>query len=166
MSQRIRRAGIATVMVGVLAACSSGPTGDTGSNGPGGVGAGTTAVAGRVPAGTDGVTDIPAGTLLPQLDALPPATLTAEEQAGLIWMREEEKLAHDVYAALYDTWNTPIFKEHRRRRADPHRCGQGAAGPLRDATRPQGQPPGRSPPLRATLYTGWSPRAARRRWPR
>jgi hypothetical protein len=30
------------------------------------------------------------------------ATLSAEEQAGLLYMREEEKLAHDVYMALYE----------------------------------------------------------------
>jgi len=32
---------------------------------------------------------------------VPPATLSAEEIAGLKYMREEEKLAHDVYVFLY-----------------------------------------------------------------
>ncbi|MBN1523785.1 MAG: DUF2202 domain-containing protein [Spirochaetales bacterium] len=36
--------------------------------------------------------------------------LTMEEQQGILQMREEEKLARDVYLALYDTWNIPIFK--------------------------------------------------------
>jgi hypothetical protein len=31
------------------------------------------------------------------------------EELGLIKMREEEKLARDVYATLYDVWEMPIF---------------------------------------------------------
>ncbi len=37
-------------------------------------------------------------------------TLTEDEVAGLLFMREEEKLARDVYLALYDQWGQPIFK--------------------------------------------------------
>ena len=37
-------------------------------------------------------------------------SLTADEAAGLAFMREEEKLAHDVYAALYEKWGLPVFK--------------------------------------------------------
>jgi len=37
-------------------------------------------------------------------------TLTEDETAGLLFMREEEKLAHDVYLALYEQWGQPIFK--------------------------------------------------------
>ncbi len=42
---------------------------------------------------------------------IPVATtpLTAEETATLQFMREEEKLARDVYAALYKKWNLRIF---------------------------------------------------------
>jgi hypothetical protein len=36
--------------------------------------------------------------------------LSAEEIAGLLWMREEEKLAHDVYVALYERWGMAIFE--------------------------------------------------------
>jgi hypothetical protein len=36
--------------------------------------------------------------------------LTAEEVSGLLYMREEEKLARDVYLALYEMWNVPIFE--------------------------------------------------------
>lgn len=41
----------------------------------------------------------------------PPATtaLTAEESADLQFMREEEKLARDVYRTLYAEWGTRIF---------------------------------------------------------
>ena len=36
--------------------------------------------------------------------------LTAEEIDSLIFMREEEKLAQDVYLAMYDLWGLSIFK--------------------------------------------------------
>jgi hypothetical protein len=36
-------------------------------------------------------------------------TLTADEKADLIFMREEEKLARDVYLTLHDIWGTPVF---------------------------------------------------------
>jgi hypothetical protein len=36
--------------------------------------------------------------------------LSEEEANGLIFMREEEKLAHDVYLALYDRWSLPVFQ--------------------------------------------------------
>lgn len=35
----------------------------------------------------------------------PPAALSAAESATLLWMREEEKLAHDVYVALDAQWD-------------------------------------------------------------
>ncbi|MFK5856736.1 MAG: DUF2202 domain-containing protein [Bacteroidota bacterium] len=35
--------------------------------------------------------------------------ITEEEEAGLLFMREEEKLAHDVYVYLFDLWNIPVF---------------------------------------------------------
>ncbi len=38
-------------------------------------------------------------------DALP----TPEEQAGLAYMREEEKLAGDVYRAMFELWGLTIF---------------------------------------------------------
>jgi len=46
-------------------------------------------------------------------DGLAPApstlTLSAEETAGLTYMREEEKLAHDVYVYLYGLWADNVF---------------------------------------------------------
>lgn len=36
--------------------------------------------------------------------------LSEEESAGLIFMREEEKLAHDVYITLYEQWGLPVFQ--------------------------------------------------------
>jgi hypothetical protein len=35
---------------------------------------------------------------------------TTAEIDGIMLMREEEKLARDVYLTLYDVWNQPIFK--------------------------------------------------------
>ncbi|MCK9606338.1 MAG: DUF2202 domain-containing protein [Methylomonas sp.] len=37
--------------------------------------------------------------------------LTEAEEATLLWMREEEKLARDVYLTLYKLWNKPVFAE-------------------------------------------------------
>jgi hypothetical protein len=41
--------------------------------------------------------------------ATPVAALSPEEIAGLKFMREEEKLAHDVYVALYSVWGAQVF---------------------------------------------------------
>jgi hypothetical protein len=45
-----------------------------------------------------------------EYSAVQSGTLTEEEAGGLLFMREEEKLAHDVYMALYELWGQPIFK--------------------------------------------------------
>jgi hypothetical protein len=41
---------------------------------------------------------------------LPASALNADETAALLYMREEEKLARDVYNALYTTWGQPTFQ--------------------------------------------------------
>ena len=38
-----------------------------------------------------------------------PAVLTDSEADGLAFMREEEKLAHDLYVALADQYGLPVF---------------------------------------------------------
>ncbi len=43
------------------------------------------------------------------IDALPKEELSDDELAGIIFMREEEKLAHDVYKKLYESWNRQVF---------------------------------------------------------
>lgn len=54
-------------------------------------------------------------TLVPAREALAAGqhaattTLTAQEKSDLIFMREEEKLARDVYLTLYDVWGTPVL---------------------------------------------------------
>ncbi|MBN1450422.1 MAG: DUF2202 domain-containing protein [Anaerolineales bacterium] len=40
---------------------------------------------------------------------VPASDLSPEETAALLFMREEEKLARDVYNALYEVWGQPTF---------------------------------------------------------
>ena len=42
------------------------------------------------------------------------APLATEEVDDLLWMREEEKMARDVYLALYDIWQDRIFNNIAR----------------------------------------------------
>ena len=44
-----------------------------------------------------------------QINNFPKEALNADEIKSLTIMREEEKLAHDVYIALYNKWNVPVF---------------------------------------------------------
>lgn len=43
------------------------------------------------------------------IDQAPVEPLSAEETAGVVFMREEEKLARDVYLQLFDLWGVNIF---------------------------------------------------------
>ncbi len=43
-----------------------------------------------------------------------PSPLSDEEIAGLTFMREEEKLARDVYLTLYETWGSQVFNNIAR----------------------------------------------------
>jgi len=44
------------------------------------------------------------------ITTIPASDLSAEESASLLYMREEEKLARDVYNALYTVWGQPTFQ--------------------------------------------------------
>lgn len=44
------------------------------------------------------------------ITGIPASDLNAEETAALLFMREEEKLARDVYNALYAVWGQPTFQ--------------------------------------------------------
>ncbi len=44
------------------------------------------------------------------INSLPKEKLSAAEKKNLTYMRQEEKLARDVYEALGEKWNLPIFK--------------------------------------------------------
>jgi hypothetical protein len=94
--RRVSRIAIAAIAALALTACSSGQGGSGAGGGPSQV-------------GSDGATNIGGSVLQTQIDALPTATLTAAEGAGLLRMREEEKLAHDVYVALNDKWHLQVF---------------------------------------------------------
>lgn len=48
-------------------------------------------------------------TLVSQINALPSEPLSDAEINSLVLMREEEKLARDVYRTLYDKWGATIF---------------------------------------------------------
>ncbi|MGM0541897.1 MAG: DUF2202 domain-containing protein [Pseudomonadota bacterium] len=43
------------------------------------------------------------------IEASPIEAISSDEEAGLIFMREEEKLARDVYLTLYDIWGLKVF---------------------------------------------------------
>ena len=51
----------------------------------------------------------PVGSTAP-VAATAASELTDDEVAGLLWMREEEQLAHDVYVVLGDLWGLRIFE--------------------------------------------------------
>ena len=57
----------------------------------------------------DGSTSFDEPTLHSTIEQMPLAVLSAEEAAGILYMREEEKLARDVYYRLYEQWDLPIF---------------------------------------------------------
>lgn len=48
------------------------------------------------------------------LDAIDESPLSVAEKEGILFMREEEKLARDVYNHLFETWNIPIFRNIAR----------------------------------------------------
>ena len=50
----------------------------------------------------------------PHLVQTSSGTLSEDERTGLLFMREEEKLAHDIYLALYAEWQLPIFQNIAR----------------------------------------------------
>jgi hypothetical protein len=59
------------------------------------------------PSGNTGVDEAALGAAL---SPIPAGTLSDTEAEGLLYMREEEKLARDVYLALYEKWGLPVFQ--------------------------------------------------------
>lgn len=57
----------------------------------------------------DGNSTFGSSTLGTALAALPNEALNTSEQTSLVYMREEEKLAGDVYARLYAAWGLKVF---------------------------------------------------------
>ncbi len=52
---------------------------------------------------------VPAVAPVTSVSAESGGLITPEEQEALLYMREEEKLEHDVYSALYTIWQLPLF---------------------------------------------------------
>jgi len=50
------------------------------------------------------------GSLASFVSRMPAQPLSLKEKKGLLKMTEEEKLARDVYKALYKKWKMPVFK--------------------------------------------------------
>lgn len=48
------------------------------------------------------------------LASMPLQDLNTDETSNLLFMREEEKLARDVYLTLYEQWNLPAFRNIAR----------------------------------------------------
>lgn len=57
----------------------------------------------------EGYTSINTENLEQTIPTTQSLTLTDAEKEDLLYMREEEKLARDVYIKLYEKWNVPIF---------------------------------------------------------
>ncbi|NJE60277.1 DUF2202 domain-containing protein [Thermococcus sp. 21S7] len=62
-----------------------------------------------VPIVADSNGDVNTNDLQSYIDSLPAEQLTDAEKEGLLYMVEEEKLAHDVYTKLYEKWGLQIF---------------------------------------------------------
>lgn len=58
--------------------------------------------------GSDGASSIQTAALMTSLSALPLEPLDQAEADSLVYMREEEKLAHDVYAQLDRLWGDSL----------------------------------------------------------
>ena len=81
-----------------------------GGNGNGqgqGYGGGQTAATAQAQSPAASPAQAEAGTAV--LD-IPVSEMSADEAASLLYMREEEKLARDVYTALYAIWGQPSFQ--------------------------------------------------------
>jgi hypothetical protein len=57
-----------------------------------------------------GITSVDPTALNTALNQVTTGKLTSAEAEALSYMREEEKLAHDVYLALHEKWGLQIFK--------------------------------------------------------
>jgi hypothetical protein len=98
-----------------LAACSPaaspGPQDQPGTGGaqdPSGSPVLSTPVIDMTTVDDQGNTSVDSGSLQSNLSVS--GELSDEEISGLLYIREEEKLAHDVYVALYEKWGLTIFQ--------------------------------------------------------
>lgn len=94
MKRRGVNASLIAVLAGALVACGGG-----GGDGPGPV----------LAVDASGTSTIDAANLAAQLSNYSLAALSTAEADSLLYMREEEQLAHDVYAVSATLWSPPIF---------------------------------------------------------
>ena len=91
----------ATLLFGLTALLGRGPGNGSGSGSGSGYGSGN---------GNGGPSGTPCETCQATTPATTPTTpLSATEQASLLYMREEEKLARDVYNAFYARYGLRVF---------------------------------------------------------
>ena len=62
----------------------------------------------------DGTTTLDGLTIEEYVNSIPLTEITAAENESLNFMREEEKLAFDVYETLYIKWGTNIFNNIKK----------------------------------------------------
>jgi hypothetical protein len=93
----------AVVFGPALTACGGGEdlTGVAEADDPTAVAAGRGGPRTNTPSTTDPATTV----------TVTPSSLDANEIAALRYLREEEKLAHDVYVALFSRWSTRVFSQ-------------------------------------------------------
>jgi len=53
--------------------------------------------------------NVKGGCSAASISSIPASPLSESEKQGLVFMREEEKLARDVYMAMSESWDIPIF---------------------------------------------------------
>lgn len=92
MKRRWFNASLLAVIAGTLVACGGGDD-------PGPV----------MAVDATGTSTFSAGNLAAQLATYPLAPLSPAEADSLAFMREEEQVAHDVYAVSATLWNPPVF---------------------------------------------------------
>lgn len=93
MQRRGFNASLIAVLAGTLVACGGG------DDGPGPV----------LSVDASGTSTVDPANLAAQLSTYPVAALSTAEADGLLYMREEEQLAHDVYAVSATLWSPPVF---------------------------------------------------------
>lgn len=91
MKTPIRTLATATLLMLSLTACTGGDDADP----PGGP---------PLVVNEDGTSQVDGSALASNLDGLPQESVSEAEKASLAYMREEEKLAHDVYAVFDAAW--------------------------------------------------------------
>ena len=101
---------VVIVLLGILAlsGCSS-PTASIDSNNPQLAPDTPTSDLELIQVEEDGTTAIEVDAVAATLQVSDAGELTAQEAQDLQFMREEEKLAHDLYIKLYEIWGVPVF---------------------------------------------------------